>query len=565
MEKSQELYLEGRRSLQKGEIQAAIQKLNEAHTLAPRSAPILCELGQALYKQGQKKAASKALKQALSMDKSQADAHEILAAIYQEDKDDYQVIPHLRALEKLRPSESRHLYGLARSLARVQQYTESVAYYDRYLSLYPNSPRVQFEYAQILPWVHQTDKAIAIAKDGLQKAPKSVQGYRCLGELLVNNGHFEEAEALLTQWIASNPLHGTLWVLLSSCRRFKEEDRPLLKQIQTCIDQPADSSSRRNAYFAQAKILLDLGEKEQAFESYRKGNEETQTDFNFTDYEKYIKASQKVFTPQLFQKMKGYGSDSELPIFIFGMPRSGTSLIEQIIASHSKAAGGGELYEISEIARTLKSRIGAINTHPLCIPKLQAAQSKAIARQHLQWLQKFAPKAQRITDKMPGNFCFLGLIALLFPRARLIHCRRDPMDTALSCYFQNFSENVKYSKDLEHLARYYVGYQRLMEFWKKVLPIPILEIDYEALVQSPKEHIEKILEFCGLEWEDACLNFHKNRRTVQTASNWQVRQPLYTKSVGRWRDFERQLQPFIEGISITGNAKPQSHKGVNHA
>jgi hypothetical protein len=242
------------------------------------------------------------------------------------------------------------------------------------------------------------------------------------------------------------------------------------------------------------------------------------------------------FTPAFFDHVRGWGVPSELPVFIVGMPRSGTTLVEQIIASHPHAFGAGELVDIGKIAPALAP------------DRMRYAQINQIAHAKLASLKSLGGSAQRVTDKMPGNVEWLGLIATLFPRARVIFCRRDPRDTCLSCFFQPFNNGSLFSFDLAECGRHHVQTDRLIQHWLTVLPARMLQVQYEEVVEDLEGQSRRIIEFLGLPWDPACVDFHRTLRTVQTASDWQVRQPIYTRSVGRWRKYERHLGTLMETL-----------------
>jgi hypothetical protein len=225
------------------------------------------------------------------------------------------------------------------------------------------------------------------------------------------------------------------------------------------------------------------------------------------------------------------------------MPRSGTTLVEQILSAHPGVAGGGELMYFPQIAETLRESFGLSARYPKAVAEIGGAQGSEIIRYYLDRLQQRHPGYARVTDKLPGNFLHLGLIALLFPRASFIHCSRDPMDTCLSCYFLKFHQAHPYSYRLQDLGFYYREYQRLMAHWRQVLPVRMLEVDYEDLVARQEEVSRQLVAHCGLEWDDRCLDFHKSDRNVRTASLAQVRQPMYRTSVKRWKHFEPFLGP----------------------
>ena len=250
-----------------------------------------------------------------------------------------------------------------------------------------------------------------------------------------------------------------------------------------------------------------------------------------------------LFSAEIMRERAGQGDPSPLPVFIIGMPRSGTTLCEQILASHPKIHGAGELGDFEAAVAALDSAGG--------IPSdIGGEELRAIGAGYLARVAALAPHAARITDKMPANFRFAGLIHLALPNARLIHLRRDPVDTCLSCFSILFGGDQPFTYDLGELGRYYRAYQRLMAHWRAVLPPGVmLEVDYEALVGDFAREARGILTHCGIEWNDACLDFHKTQRPVHTASAVQVRQPIYRSSVGRWRPSGDVLRPLLDALA----------------
>lgn len=237
-----------------------------------------------------------------------------------------------------------------------------------------------------------------------------------------------------------------------------------------------------------------------------------------------------------------------MPVFVAGMLRSGTTLTEQIIASHPSAFGAGELLDVPHMARMLSFLVERPRPFPDLVADLSPKTVGLQARAYLRRLADLSDGAQRVTNKLPGNFAFLGLIALLFPNAPIVHTRRNAIDTCLSCYVVSFAQGHAYSNDLEDLGRYWRIYDSLMDHWRAVLPRPMLELDYEDMVAEPEATTRRLLEHCGLPWDDACLDFHRHKRPVLTASKMQVRKPIYQSSVERWRNYEAHLGPLIEAL-----------------
>jgi hypothetical protein len=253
-----------------------------------------------------------------------------------------------------------------------------------------------------------------------------------------------------------------------------------------------------------------------------------------------------LFTPEYFARVRGFGTDAETPVFVVGMMRSGTTLVEQILASHPRAFGAGELSDLVRLLAALPARLRTTTEFPACVNLLDESTARVVAGEYVQRLRALGGAADRVVDKMPTNYLWLGFIATFFPNARIIHCRRDPVDTCLSCFFQDFASPHPYTSDLRHMGHYYRQYERLMAHWATVLPVRVFELNYEELTTDQEAVSRRMVEYCGLPWDDRCLRFNENKRVVRTASALQVRRPMYTSSVGRWKRYEPFLGPLLE-------------------
>jgi hypothetical protein len=309
----------------------------------------------------------------------------------------------------------------------------------------------------------------------------------------------------------------------------------------------------RQLLFALGKALADLGQHERSFGYLVEGNALKRQQIGYDEAKVLGEFARiaAVFGPELMEKRRGLGHPSAVPVFILGMPRSGTTLVEQILASHPKVFGAGELLDFERAVTGLSGADGDRTPFPELVPLLSGDQLRQLGTRYLAALTPAAPAAARITDKMPLNFLFAGLIHLALPYAHIIHTSRDPVDTCFSCFSTLFTGNHRVAYELGELGRYYRAYERLMEHWRSVLPNDVmLEVRYEDVVVDLDRQARRIVAHCGLEWEDACLSYYETRRPVRTASVAQVRQPIYSSSVGRWQPYRHLLRPLLEALSV---------------
>jgi tetratricopeptide (TPR) repeat protein len=394
------------------------------------------------------------------------------------------------------------------------------------------------------------DEALANYRRALELNPDLEPAVVGEATILEKLGEFEQAYARLAPFLeAGEPNIAMALVFASLCRPLRRcnEAIDLLERVLGGGVPRLEVSDRIPLHFALGRLLDAAGEYERAFEHYRQANDLAKAGHPF-DLQAHVKRDDAVvatFSKAFMAGAPRAAQSSQRPIFIVGMPRSGTSLVEQILASHPAVFGAGELEEMHRIVGDLAARA----PYPQCVATLSQDQCTQFARRYLDYIDTLAPpEALRVTDKMPSNYVHLGLITLLFPQARIIHCVRDPLDTCLSCYFQDFDERLPFSYDLSNLGSYYGEYLRLMEHWRGVLDSPWLEVRYEDLVANQEDVSRAMVEFCGLPWDDRCLRFFETQRLVLTASYDQVRQPMYSRSVGRWRHYRRQLEPLRQAL-----------------
>jgi tetratricopeptide (TPR) repeat protein len=367
-----------------------------------------------------------------------------------------------------------------------------------------------------------------------------------LAEALIALGRMDDAAKHLEEAIDRRQNVGWAWVTLAANRKFSG-DSPELARIQKELSNPALPDADKNlVHYAAGKILNDLKRYDEAIDHFQIAKIVARRDFDLTAYGRWIDNMMDIFDPELIAAKRPFGNPSEAPVFIIGMPRSGTTLVEQICASHPEVHGAGEITKLWQIAQSFG--VGSPKEFRKNVETTGSEQLLALSSEYLTFLRERAPDAIRVTDKMPQNFQFVGFIALLFPNARIIRCVRDPVDTCLSWFMTPFNDMRGYNADLDKLGLYYREYDRLMRHWNAVLPGRIHEVRYEALIADPEAESRRLIDYLGLPWDDACLRFYESDRSVTTPSSWQVRQPIYASSVKRWKNYEGKIQPLIDAL-----------------
>ncbi|MHC4430144.1 MAG: sulfotransferase family protein, partial [Planctomycetota bacterium] len=305
--------------------------------------------------------------------------------------------------------------------------------------------------------------------------------------------------------------------------------------------------------FLLGRALERSGRFDEAFAAYQQANETLRAPFDAGAWREQTEQLLEAFSPDRFAALPRAANGSELPVFIVGMPRSGSTLVETIIDAHPEAHGAGEFEATHFLIESIALEIGSNLPYPACVEDFDQDDVDNLSRAYLDRLSSLAPDARRITDKYLINYRQLGLLAPLFPEGRIIHCRRNPLDTCISCFALALMPHIHaWSCDLRDLGAVYLEYERVMHHWRDVLGIPMLEVPYEAVVADQELWSRRIIEFCGLSWDDRCLRFHERARVVQTASYDQVTQPVYSSSVGRFRGFDPHLGPLREVLAEGG-------------
>ncbi len=518
----------------------------------PKHAPIFQRLGLIALREGRPNDAMGHFQHSLSIEPADPVCLNNLGNVLRElGRRRESVSAYRRALGH-RPDYPSALYNLAGTLALLGEHSQAVGVYRGLLRLAPDDAEAWSALGLSLLEIGEEAESKKALEEALRLKPNDAELLSELGVAHQIEGDLEAAGRLYLASIESDPGFAYAYDNLVRSRRMKTDDLALVDPIvKIASDQSRDDESRLIARFALGKIYDDCADHAKAFENYAIGNalKHRMVDFDAAAHSAWVDRVIEEYDEEFFRAHSGEGNPSARPVFVIGMIRSGTSLVEQILASHSRVYGAGELPEITRLATNLPASLNTPVEYPECIRQLDANAVRAAANEYLRYLADRDDQAQRVVDKLPTNFLHLGLIAVLLPNARVVHCRREPLDVCLSIYFQRFAHGNFYAYDFDDIAAYYAEYERLMGHWRDVLPLEILDVQYEKLLDDQESETRRMLAHCELDWEDACLAFHRSQRPVRTASSWQVRQPLYRTAKARWKNFEPHLDGLKKALS----------------
>lgn len=423
----------------------------------------------------------------------------------------------------------------------------------RSLALNPNKAETYNMLGRAFFESHQSERAVECYHKAIALKADFPDPYNNLGTCLKELGRFDEALDAFNRSLAIQPDLIGAYVNLVDAKKFVSAEDPHLVAMEgfaAKIDTLPEER-QQHLHFGLAKAYDDLKRYDEAFSHLLKGNAIKRKTLKYDEDSvlSYFERVKGVMSADVIREKSGGGFDTNLPIFVLGMPRSGTTLIEQILASHPAVKGGGELKDFSETVNNVHTRDGSRAPYPEFVPVLSGSELASIGENYARRLDKRAPGSLHITDKMPSNFYYLGLIHLGLPNAKIIHANRSPVDTCLSCFSKLFAGEQSQTYDLAEVGRYYRAYHGLMEHWRSVLPAgAFLDVQYEEVVADVEGSARRILDFCGLEWDERVLDFHRHQRPIKTASASQVRKPIYSSSVARWRNYEKFLGPLLDAL-----------------
>lgn len=574
----------GLRDLQAERFDEALHHLKKAEKKMPQNPAVLNALGVAHSKCNKLVKAIQLFRTTLKIHPNHLDAQLNLASALVEVGKATEAISLYKQLIGKHPNPARLAFNLAVALHADKRLLEAIDSYEQALSLEPkfldalinvsnlystignhvmaleriksardlnpNDLRIMENEANLFLKSGFSVQALAAYERILSLDPGNQKAIAAQIRALHNEGRFEEAQNIAAQALNVNPEAISVLLALSQDKSYTFTEENIRHLMAASVPQKTTDVNTGHVQFALATLYNHKAEHKSAFGFYKQANAlcDAQYIWSQSDEQNLFTALTDTFSSKFFETSSSFGHESNRPIFIVGMPRSGTTLVEQIIASHPQAEGGGELPEISAIAYGLSKTLNSTVPYPACIKDLNETTVNKLSEHYLERLKKVSGTAIHVTDKMPENYLHLGLIAQLFPNARIIHCRRDALATCFSIYQQSFNGYQPYAYDLTKIGRRYRNYEHLMDHWRATLPLSVLEVSYEELVQDQEQQSRRILEFCNLDWDDRVLAFEKTQRRVQTASLWQVRQPMYTNALEAWRKYEDFLSPLKEAL-----------------
>lgn len=562
----------------------AVTCFRTALTLRPRDINATLQLGNAFLALRQYQEAIPCYRQCLAIDPQSIDALNNLGRALHLAGTPEEAVPYFERVLKIDANIPTTIVNLALAHLDAGRPLKAIEYLQQGLRLKPNWPQVQMMLGQVYVDVGMHDFAARCFRDVIQQDPGSEKAYvrlgvacrlqgqlepareafrnalrlrpdcvdAAVGEVIVDEyaGNEEQATASVRQLLERNVRTPDFLALFADmCKRMNACDKAL-ELIQEALRSAGLSRSERaTLWFSVGKLYDERGDYEHAFEAFEKGNQSVNVQFDPEAHRTHLSQIMTMFSAEAMRRLPRARHGNSRPIFIVGMPRSGTTLLEQILSGHPEIYGAGELPNITVLVQSLPYRLGTQELYPGCMRLVAQRHMDAMADEYLSALQMLAPGGQRVTDKMPHNFYHLGLINLLFPEARVIHCVRNPMDTCLSIYFRYFGPVIPYAYSLKNIAAFYNHYRMLMAHWETTLDMKMSVVSYREVVDNPETTVRRLLSELDLPWSPDCLNFHSRRRTVVTASYQQVRRPLYKTAVERWRHYEAHLGALREALT----------------
>jgi tetratricopeptide (TPR) repeat protein len=536
----------GQLLLDRGQAEEALPHCQEAVRLQPDVAAIHHNLGNVLRALDRPMDARAAYLEALRLDPNLARSHLHLGLLLQRDGKFADAVCWIKQAVDLEPENVDFWQALAELHDEREEPGEAIPCWERVIALDPQRASAHRSLGWCLQEEGRLEEAGVHYREALRLQPDAGSTHLNLGGWYEERGELAEAEASFREALRVTPNFALPHARLATLLRGKLPDADQAALEERLKDDNLGDGPRARLLFGLAHVLDARGEYARAAECLRQANtlaqgqERNRRPYVPAEHERFADALIRTFDTGWFARTAGMGSSTRRPVFVFGLPRSGTTLIEQVLASHSRVHGAGELRFARQSFESVPGVMGRSVQPMEAVVEIDAAALRQLAERHEARLLDLGGRAERIVDKMPDNYMYLGLLAALFPGATFIHCRRDVRDVAVSCWMTDF-RSIRWANDPVHIASRITQYRRLMDHWRKVLPVPMLEVDYEETVADLEGVARRLVAACGLEWEPACLDFHQTRRPIRTASVSQVRQPVYKQSVARWKNYEQEL------------------------
>lgn len=537
-------------ALQAGRIDLALQHMRQACAAAPDAASLSFELGCLLAHAGRGDEALERFHASVERQPDFAEGWHFIGLTLARAGRLHEALVPLRRAHALDPGNLRVLERLAQAEFDAGDPADALPLWQALAQRHPGDENVELKLGETLSRLGDDAGASAVYARALQRQPGSASLWMASAQAEEIAGRRDAAEAAYERALALRPGWAFPLAGLLGLRRGQAPDTRVA-EAAALLDDPARGDDERALVgYELGKVYDGRGDPARAMRAWHAANAARRRDQGEPDPDdlaRRVEASLALFDRSLFDRAAAFGNPDERPVFIVGMPRSGTTLLEQLLAAHPRVHGAGELADVSLIARDLPSRRGRPRLWPHILEDIALEHLPAAAGRYLVAATRLAPAdALRVVDKYPLNYYLLGLVALMFPKARVLWCRRDPRDVAISIYGENFALAERLATRLDGIGHLVRLQTRMMRHWQAVLPLPILEVHYEQVAADTETQARRALEFLGLDWDPACLDFHRSERGVQTPSRWQVRQPVHTRSIGRWRPYAADLGPLLD-------------------
>ena len=549
-----------------GDVDGAIQAYQDALVQREIYPEAYNNLGTLLQQRGQIDEAEHAFRKAINQNPGYIEPYDNLANIHIGKKNDIEALRVLSDALKMAPAHVPTLLITARTQLRRGAYQLAEQATRLALKQEPENAEALTILGQVLHETDRYEEALEVLQRAVDHSPNNPESLNFYGVALKSTGKLDEAREYILKALRGNRRMFGAYANLNDLVDFsKGEGAELFEEMDRIFKSAKnpDSDPFLALHFAYAKALDDRGEHERALQHYIAGGKLKRAQLDYKEEETFgfFDKIRAAFPKERFENRAFAGLDDERPVFIVGMPRSGSTLVEQILSSHPDVYGAGEVKYLSIALGKLRDRFPSLPKYPEMMAKITPAQMDIAAKGYLQALTKSSGDAKRVTDKLLTNYFFVGLLNLFYPNAKVIHTRRDPVDTCLSGFTKLFKDDMPHSYDLSELGRYYAKYRELMEHWEAVLPEDFMTtVVYEDVVADTEKEAKRLIEFLGLPWNKKCVDFHKSDRPVKTASVAQVRRPIYKTSVKRWKKYGDGLQPLVDAIEGKPAKKPEAKK-----